>query len=208
MSNIFLVERPIDIIIPTLKRSKAEYTYELAIKSDGTLLGLPFVKPIIVVDEDRSGFTSTVNEGIEESRSNSDICLLNDDVYRFQFGWLALLHRALHTHKRLGIVGSSGKCASVQGKGDLQANDFGLKLVNNVSFWATLIKREVIDDIGPLDSRFIHYASDVYYCYCARQSGWKVGWYKSVYLWHQHHGSGLQSKWKTHDQRLYRKLTK
>jgi GT2 family glycosyltransferase len=207
LSNTYSVERQIDIIIPTLDLSRANKTAELA-SLTGKLYGRPQVNVIVVLDEDRDGFTSTVNEGLELTRPGSDVCLLNDDVYKFQYGWLAFLHRALHSNKKIGIVGPSGKCASSQGRGQLMPGDTGLKSVSNVSFWATLIKREVIDDIGLLDKRFIHYASDVYYCYCARKKGWKVMWFKSVYLWHRHHGSGLQSKWKRHDQKVYKRLTK
>ena len=81
----------------------------------------------------------------------------------------------------------------------------GLEAVRQLSFWCVLIKRQLIDEIGLLDERFIHYCSDNDYCNRAHKKGWKCVWVKGVYLEHKHHGSGLCSTWKQHDQRELRK---
>jgi GT2 family glycosyltransferase len=67
-----------------------------------------------------------------------------------------------------------------------------------------LIRREVIDQIGPLDERYFAYQEDTDYCVQARKAGWKVTYvpasvithfggkggtehqpFKTIYVWHQ-----------------------
>jgi len=185
--------RPVDVIIPTLSLERAVETIRLAADSAFH----PDVRWLPVVDEHRGGFTETVNRGLSQVRSDCDIFLLNDDVYRFQAGWLRILQDILYLNPRNGLVGPTGRCSSLPGKG--RQGEYGLRLVPNLSFWATLIRREVFNALGPLDVRYKHYNSDNVYCRAAAERGWHSVWAKSVYLWHTHHGSGVQSKWKKHD---------
>jgi len=71
-----------------------------------------------------------------------------------------------------------------------------------------LVRRQVIADIGLLDERFIHYCSDNEYCQRAKRRHWLSVWIKDVYLEHKHHGSGLRTTWRNHDQAQLRKLRK
>lgn len=187
----------IAIVIPTLDANRAKRTGRMALVSAGCDARL------IIVDGPMRGFTKTVNDGLRQTE-HEDVCILNDDVTWFPYGWLASLQRALYSKPRYGIAGPSGKSASETRNGKL--GDTGLKVVRQLSFWCVLLRREMIDQIGLLDERFIHYCSDNEYCLRALKRGWRCVWVKSVYLEHQHHGSGLRSKWKVRDQRMLARM--
>jgi len=184
---------PVAIIIPTLDEATGNVTGQKA------LLTAHCDARLIVVGGPKRGFTKTVNEGLAQLKPNEDACILNDDVSGFQLGWLNILQRALYSKKDYGIVGPSGKSAAISRIG--RFGETGLKAVEQLSFWCVLIKSTVIDQIGILDKRFIHYASDNEYCIRARKHGFKIVWVKDVYLEHVGHGSGLIQKWKVHDHR-------
>lgn len=186
----------IAIVIPTLDAERGEATGELALLHAGCDARL------IVVNGPARGFTKTVNEGLRQT-TTEDVCVLNDDVTRFQHGWLATLQQALYSHKRYGIAGPSGKSAAVSRAG--KPGDTGLQVVDRLSFWCVLLKRAMIDDIGILDKRYIHYRSDNEYCIRAKRHGWRTVWVRSVYLKHQHHGSGRRQKWLAHDAREFKR---
>jgi len=128
--------------------------------------------------------------------------LLNDDVLGFQFGWLEILRLVLYRESRYGVVGPSGKSASAPAsKGG--PGQFGTQVVDQLSFWCVLMKREMLNELGLLDEAFIHYCSDTWYCHVMRKHNWKCVWAKDVYLDHRHHGSGIPGNWKAHDRKIY-----
>lgn len=190
----------ITIIIPTLNKKAGEKTGSLALLMAGCEADL-----LVVVDSARRGFTKTVNKGMRQV-DVGDICILNDDISRFQHGWLRSLQRGLYKQARYGIAGPSGKSASKSREG--RVGMAGIEILDTLSFWCVLIKRKLINVIGVLDERFTHYCSDNDYCDRAADRKWKCVWVKSVYLEHQHHGSGLKGKWKQQDQREYRRSRK
>jgi GT2 family glycosyltransferase len=182
---------PVAIIIPTLDEAHGKRTGKLATLSAACQTRL------IVVAGPKRGFTKTVNDGLRQLEPGEDVCILNDDVTGFQHGWLATLQRALYSNAKYGIVGPSGKSAAISRTGT--RHDSGLQKCEQLSFWCVVIKRAVIDKIGILDERFIHYASDNEYCMRAIKKGWQIIWVKDVFLKHVGHGSGLQTKWKQQD---------
>ena len=97
---------------------------------------------------------------------------MNDDISGFPYGWLAALQHGLYARSRYGIAGPSGK-SSTRPACDGQPGMSGLQTVQQLSFWCVLVKRAMIDDIGLLDERFIHYGSDNEYCHRAR---WASVW--------------------------------
>lgn len=194
--------RPVKIVIPTLDSS-----------IDGKLAAISSFhtdcQVIVSHDADHVGFTKTVNEGMRralEASADCDICLLNDDVYRFTPGWLVILQRELYSRPDIGIVGPSGKSGSISKAG--HPGMHGRKSVVMLPFWCVVIKRELIDSMGLLDESFIHYSSDTWYCRMARRRGWKVVWVRSAYLWHHHQGSGLNKEWRIKDRETLVRLGK
>ncbi len=190
---------PITVVIPTLTKERGESTSQMALATAQCEAEL-----IVSHDPDGTGFTKTCNRGMRQAASDSDICLLNDDVLIFYHGWLATLQRALYHKKDFGIVGPSGGSSTNPMRGG-RLGMAGLQVVRHIPFWCVLIKRTLIDKIGLLDEAFIHYASDSYYNDCAKKAGFKTVWCKDVYLKHQRHGSKLISKWRKRDQALYRR---
>lgn len=188
---------PITLVIPTLDKSRGVATGKLAQLSAGCKTQL------IVVDGPERGFTKTVNEGLRRA-TTGDVCILNDDITRFQHGWLATLRKGLYSRSRYGIAGPSGRSASESRGGRVGLR--GLKVCQQLSFWCVLIRRQVIEEVGLLNEDYVHYCSDNDYCDRVRRRKWKIVWVKSVFLEHKHHGSGLRSKWKQQDQHRYRRI--
>lgn len=198
------MSRGITIVIPTLDKSKGRDTGKLALATAGC--SVP-VRVLVSHDRKRQGFTKTANQGMRAAGSQDDVCLLNDDVLEFQYGWLEILRKVLYSNKRYGLSGPSGACGAApmnQGR----PGQVGTKVVRQISFWCVLMKREMLDKLGLLDEAFIHYCSDNWYCYVMKQKGWKCIWAKAVFLVHQKHGSGLQTKWRDHDRKVYFKRLK
>ena len=187
----------INIIIPTLDIIQGYNVGDVAQATAGIETRLS-----VVLDKNREGFTKTVNQGMR-TWPDGDVCLLNDDVSAFPMGWLANLYRTLR-RRGVGIVCPSGN-SSTRPMCDGAAGMFGVVEVKQIPFWCCVIKRSLIDKIGYLDERYIHYASDNDYCDRARAAGFKLVWMRDVFLTHRQHGSGQIQEWKRHDQRLYRR---
>ena len=190
---------PIAIIIPTLDVENAAITGKNALTSAGCEARL------IIVGGPARGFTKTVNAGLAQLEPGEDACILNDDITGFQYSWLALLKHALYKRPRYGITGPSGKSSTAPAR-DGKPGMRGLEVCSQLSFWCVLLKRAMIDDIGVLDKRFIHYCSDNEYCHRARKKRWQCVWVRGVYLDHRHHGSGMRREWWAHDRALWGKV--
>ena len=55
---------------------------------------------------------------------------------------------------------------------------------------ALLIRREALDEIGPLDERFFMYAEDLAWCWEAHQRGWSIGFEPTAVVVHVGNASG------------------
>ena len=187
------------VVIPTLDLAKGTDTGKLAMALAGCKVA---VRVVVSVDEHREGFTKTANKGMRAATPDEDVCLLNDDILQFQYGWLEILRRALYSNPRYGIAGPSGRSSSAPASGGAPGQ-IGTREVGQLSFWCVLFKREMLNELGLLGEAFIHYCSDTWYCNVMRQKGWKCVWAKAAYLKHRHHGSGIPGKWKQHDRKIY-----
>jgi len=189
---------PTLIVVPTLHKEQGDDTARRAMLS----AHCNQVRVVVIHDERGEGFTKTVNRGIAGRLPGEDLCILNDDVYMFTPGWLNALQHSLYIKDSYGIVGPSGKSRSSSGVG--KPGDSGFCKVNSLPFWCVLIKSDVVDEIGRLDSDFIHYSSDTWYCVMTRRAGWECMWVKPVYLFHEREGSGFKQDWKKHDAAVLR----
>jgi len=189
---------PTLIVIPTLDPEQGADTGHRAQLSAGCDTRL-----VVIHDYFKKGFTKTVNQGLRQRWSDEDVCILNDDIQMFNYGWLRALQNALYAREELGIVGPSGDCASSTRAGRL--GDTGLVEINTLPFWCVLIRREAIDQVGYLDEAFIHYSSDTWWCLKAKRAGWERAWLRPLYLWHEHQASGFQHEWRTHDSEAFKR---
>jgi GT2 family glycosyltransferase len=185
----------ITIVIPTVQPERAEDTAALAVLTAGC-----DCETVIVHDKKRQGFSKTVNRGWKQA--TGDTMILNDDILWFQYGWLDTLSRALHSDPSWGIVGPSGR-SSTKPMCYGWAGQSGFEIVDHLPFWCVLVKQALVEQIGYLDEAFIHYGSDNHYCQMARRAGCESVWVRDVFLKHEHHGSGLITEWKEHDDAVW-----
>lgn len=189
----------IDIIVPTLNATLGRRTGNLAVKTGG----VGSARLIVSHDKDRERFTKTVNRGLKRRRHGAHVCILNDDVSKFQLGWLLILLT------RLKVTNAAGVCPS--GKSHTspmrQASFVGIgeQKVKSIPFWCILISNKALRDIGLLDEQFVHYASDNDWCKRALKRGYNLIWIKSVYLWHEAHGSGRFTDLARSDHKKFRR---
>lgn len=188
---------PVLIVIPTLDEARGEKTGRLAV-----LTARCAARFVVVHDAEQQGFTKTVNRGIAQREPGEDLCILNDDIEGFCYAWLRILQTALYSSPGYGLVGPSGRSESSSGTGAL--GDIGLLAVKMIPFWCVVIKGEVVDRLGLLDERFIHYSSDTWYCKDVIRAGWECVWVKAAFLQHTFEGSGFQEEWRRHDTRVTR----
>lgn len=195
------MSRGIVIVIPTLDKAKGEDTGKLALVAAGC--SVP-VRVLVSHDRKGQGFTKTANQGMRAASASEDICLLNDDITEFQYGWLEILRQVLYLRPRYGLSAPSGASAAApmnQG----HRGQTGTQVVRQASFWCVLMKREMLNELGLLDEAFIHYCSDNWYCAVMRRKRWQCVWAKAVFLVHQRHGSRFRGKWRAHDRKIYYK---
>lgn len=192
----------IDIIIPTLDKSLGERTGALAVICSG--IKKEQINVLVIEDTKQEMFTKTVNRGLLLRRKNSLVCILNDDIFQFQLGWLRNLVESLEEQQ---VICPSGKShTSPMNKGIL--GQVGKQIVSFIPFWCILIPGSVLDLVGDLDERFIHYSSDNDWCKRARKLGVKLCWLKEVFLSHKGHGSGRHPKIAQLDSRQYKRKWK
>lgn len=185
------------LVVPTLDKEAGTATANAGAASAGCV-----ARPFVVHDKEEGGFTGAANIGFQIATPWEDLCLLNDDVMAFSLGWLATLQAVMYSSDDIGIVAPSGASLSTPSRG--RPGESGLIAVNSVPFWCVLIRAELREELGGLDTEFIHYSSDTWYCWQARHAGWRIIWARAVYLWHEHQASGYRRKWHAHDTRLLR----
>jgi len=195
--------RPVAIVIPTAGIKDAAAVGKAATKTAGVETHL-----IISPDPDATGFTRTVNRGLEQVPDGYDVLLLNDDVEGFYPGWLAELQKAMYSREDIGVIGPSGDCGTAPIDTWEQGDGTGMVGVKWFPFFCTLIRRECYDQVGKLDEKFIHYASDYVFCDEARYRGWYVVWCRDVVLDHELNGSKRRQAWAGHDLSLYQLTVK
>jgi GT2 family glycosyltransferase len=195
--------RPIAIVIPSAGIKDA-----VAVGKQACDLASVETKLIISPDPDQTGFTRTVNRGLEQVPEDYDILLLNDDVEGFYPGWLYELQTAMYGREDIGVIGPSGDCATAPIDTWQVGAGVGLVSVKWFPFFCSLIHRECYDQVGKLDERFIHYASDYVFCDEARYRGWLVIWDRDVVLDHELNGSNRRQAWAGHDLSLYQLTVK
>ena len=155
----------------------------------------------VEVDKKREGYTKTINRALAVATGTPYVCCINDDVSFPQQDWLRRLIEALEEDPRHGIAGPSGNCATRQNRGRL-GDARGIYELEYLSFFCTVFKRTVLDELGLLDEDFIHYGSDNDYCERARLAGWKCIWVRDIYV--EHDRSPVIPDWKERDVRRFK----
>ena len=185
------------IVIPTLDLNVAAQTGRLAMANAGCDVLLD-----IVIDTKREGFTRTANRGLR-TLSTPYVCLLNDDAIPVTQNWLVLLREAIDSNPEYGFAGPSGRCRGEVQSSGWEGMPFGHRQVLLLSFFCTLIKKSVIDEVGLLDEDFAHYGSDNFYQLGAHKKGWRSVLAQHVYV--EHEVGETIWDWKTRDKETLRR---
>lgn len=162
--------------------------------TDGTvdwLLGLGW--PTVIQNEKNLGFTRGCNIGIEATKPDEDVVLMNNDVVVTDPGWLSALQDVAYADGETGVVGArlvdpNGTIAHLgtymppvtlwgQQMGGLERDINQAsrdRPVEGVVFAQAYITRECIERVGVLDEEFFAYYEDSDYCFRAARAGLKV----------------------------------
>lgn len=165
-------------------------------------LGLDYIK---VALDTNYGFTKAINEGIKTSDARY-LILINNDI-RVTDGWLAKLIEVSEQDARIAIVGpvtdrignrqqyeriAAGLGLEVKGAPENFFNSMKMRYIilnKNISFFCTLLKRELVEKIGLLDENLPMVGSDNDYNEEARYRGFKTAVCVNCFIYHEHHAS-------------------
>lgn len=186
----------IALIVPTLDRATGEETLALALKNCGTE-----VHGQVVVDQQREGFTKTVNRGLAKAAAaGEDVCILVDDCRTQTDNWLRVLEETAGMRSHIWFAGPSGPCRTppqCDGKPDDHRRP---RIVSHVSGFCLYAEHQALAAVGLLDERFVHYGSDVDWQWRARAEGGRSVWVPGVYVWHEVHSV---NGWISEDHELF-----
>lgn len=179
-----------EIIIPTLNPARATETARHAV----TTAGVESV-PHIIVDNERRGFTRTVNQGLRSLFEVDYIVLLNDDV-RMSENWLFRLIFYARKFSAL-FAGPSGACRTPPQCAGRPGDQRSPRIVSHVAGFCLLADWRALEKSRHryLDQRFRHYGSDVDWQW---RSGGRSVWVPSVWCAHELHAP--REPWWTQDQ--------
>jgi GT2 family glycosyltransferase/glycosyltransferase involved in cell wall biosynthesis len=182
--------------LDTLTGRTAHPDFEVVVvdngSTDGTLEYLRGRGDIRLIENGENlGFVGGNNVGIGETAG--DVVLLNNDTEIVRGDWLSRMQDLARSRDDIGLVG----CRLVNARGELvhagtympipsfwgqeypgREKDIGQystdREVEGVIAACVYIKREVIDEIGPLDEDYFSYYEDTDYCLKARKAGYRT----------------------------------
>ncbi len=182
--------------------------------TDGTVAYLRerFGGDSVLVNDANEGFLRGANRGIAAADGDY-ILLLNNDTIVTE-GWLSALIDAAERMADVGIVGGKivGPDGRIQVAGAYMAFDGSARMIGEgvaaddpalseerevcyVGGHCMLIKRSVLDTIGPLDESYgFGYHEDTDYCYRARAAGFRVVYTPNCVVRHELHGTPLPER--------------
>lgn len=160
--------------------------------TDGTLEYLRGVEGITLIENSENlGFVRGNNAGIRAA--GTDVVLLNNDTEMIQDDWLERMQGLAYSAPDIGVVGA--RLVNADGRlvhagtympvpsywgQEFPGNEKDINQyvsdaeVEGVIFACAYIKRELIENIGPLDEDYFAYFEDTDYCMKARQAGYRV----------------------------------
>jgi len=138
----------------------------------------------LITNATNLGFAKSINAGIENS-AGEFLCFLNNDTELPNPRWLKILVDAMQDYDITGPAGGrlNKNYDYLPGEAKKRGEDFQF-----ISFWCSMLKREVIEKIGPLPLNFqLGYWEDVYFCHMAKEAGFKMGITEGTEVKHLYH---------------------
>jgi GT2 family glycosyltransferase len=184
--------------LETLRGRTAFPDYEVVVVDNGSTDGtVEYLRSLhwlrLFENSGNLGFVRGNNRALAECGGDSDFVLLNNDTEIIQPEWLSRLQATAYSAPEVGIVGArlrrpdgmlqhAGTYMPVEtfwgqqiGAGEKDVNQFNADAeVEGVVFACAYIKREVYEQVGPLDEDYFSYFEDSDYCLKARSRGFKV----------------------------------
>jgi GT2 family glycosyltransferase len=187
--------------------------YEVIVVDNGStdgsveyLKSIPWIR--LIPNSSNNGFAKANNQAIELCDISSDVVLLNNDTEILQRDWVAKLQETAYRSPAIGIVGArlkrpdgmlqhAGTYLPIEtfwgqqiGSLEKDINQYNLDTeVEGVVFACVYIKREVLNEVGPLDENYFSYFEDTDYCLRAKRHGFKVICCGSVTVLHHENTS-------------------
>ncbi len=176
----------LDSLTDAVQGRRAEVLLVDNASTDGSAAGAAKAHPEVKLIRNGAnvGFAGGANKGLSEA-SGEVLLLLNPDA---QIGGeaLGMLLGVMQQDGRIGIAG----CGSVDGDGrEAPGYEMSFPGQRGVSIarregrgrdvaWVSgaclAARREMVEEVGPLDEGFFMYCEDVDWCYRAREAGWRV----------------------------------
>jgi len=164
---------------------------DIVVVDDGS--PIPYVddRVTIIRLDKNSGFTAATNAGFvwAQKRNYDYVVALNNDTEPCK-DFIKLLHDCIEADDTVGIAGSVRKIPDIEGN---NMEVFGADLIRGFQYFvseaelkdelitcnwlpicSSIIRMDMIREIGILDKRFKNHCSDSYYCIWAKINGWKV----------------------------------
>ena len=142
----------------------------------------------LILNYENLGFAKGMNKGIAKSDAPY-VCILNNDTIISPGAFRSMLDY-MDADPVLGLIGPrTNRCETEQrseGPGEP-----GVRYTNGlVAFFCTILRRELLDDIGPLSEDYgLGYGEDDDYCIRAQRAGWRLGIANDAWVWHDHHAT-------------------
>jgi GT2 family glycosyltransferase len=166
----------------------------------------------VIANNNNDGFLRAANRGMAAAHGEY-VLLLNNDT-AVSPGWLSALRGAAERSSDVGIVGGKivGPDGRIQVAGAYMAFDGSARMIGEgldpsdpslseerevcyVGGHCMLIKRAVLEAIGPLDEDYgFGYHEDTDYCYRARAAGFRVVYTPGCVVHHQLFGTPLPER--------------
>ena len=201
-NNLELTQKCIDSI-----REHTFFSYRLLLINNGSMIVVSVdglrAHDLIWQNQENLGWCRAVNQGLRRSTAPY-VVLMNNDVEVCKH-WDSDLISILDHRPKTGAAGplvasgdqwqqrenvfenfvSTGRIHVVEGKGDCP--NYASKGVPMLAFFCTMLKRQVIEEVGLLDEQFENgLCDDDDYCLRMQKAGWNLALSLSTVVEHKH----------------------
>lgn len=161
--------------LEALKSTLPDSMVEVVVFDNGSTYGtVPYLADqswlVTVFQMYTAGFAEALNWALAYTDPESDVILLHNDILVQQPNWIELLQETAYSSPEAGIVGSR-----LLGGSETNNQQFtGIYEVKQVALTCSYWKKELLNQIGPLDMESAFYLGDADYCLKAKKAGFKV----------------------------------